>query len=80
MGDTGFETLHFSSGNTPLHPKSDAKSDAFAAATAVLVDADNALRRLLAVWPKLSDADRQSLVDRAEVIATGQREAVKAKR
>lgn len=72
MGDTGFETPSFSKRKTAEHSKSGAKSDAFAALAAVLPDANGTLRSLLAVWPKLTDDERQTLADHAELLSLAQ--------
>ncbi len=66
MGDTGFETTPFSNEETSNRRESGAKSGASGAQSAILTDADDALGRLLAVWPMLSDADRRLLAEKAE--------------
>lgn len=71
MDDTGLEPPQFSAGN-PAIPSAGGAPDAPAA---ILTDrdafADNPLRRLLAVWPNLSDDNRHALATRAETLSRG---------
>ncbi len=66
MDDTGLERSPFPNEKNGNHSESGAKSDASGAQSAILTEADDALRRLLAVWPKLTVEDHVALADDAE--------------
>lgn len=83
MGDTGLEQLTVSSWKAAISPEGDAPDDALPAATAILTDAepitedalsvplDDDLRRVLAVWPRLTVEERRVIADDVERTVAG---------
>jgi hypothetical protein len=72
----GLEQLQFPSGNTANQVNDDAQNDARSVSAAVLAgsdtNSDDALRRLLTVWPSLSSLAREKLADLAQAYSTAE--------
>lgn len=71
MGDTGFDQSYISSWKTDNYASGNAQNNARSSQPANLTASDPLLERLLELWPLMSDADRQALVEHAEHCESG---------